>query len=84
MPRKRHHLNDDDSSASSVDPDDEEDQFDPEDADLAAERELFRNPYQRGKKGGKRRKKDGGMWDEGLEPEFGDERGEGKRGKYYK
>lgn len=49
--RKSKFLSDDDDSDSSAHSDDlQDDPFDPNDEDQAAERELFRNPYQRGKK----------------------------------
>lgn len=49
--RKSKFLEDDsDSDDSGRGQDDLDDQFDPDDPDTAAERELFRNPYGRGKK----------------------------------
>lgn len=50
--RKSKFLQDDDDSDSSANSGDDlqDDPFDPNDEDQAAERELFRNPYQRGKK----------------------------------
>ncbi|GAA6011278.1 hypothetical protein JCM10207_008285 [Rhodosporidiobolus poonsookiae] len=49
--RKQQYIDDKDSSGESDSaPDLDDDPFDPDDPDQAAERELFRNPYNRGKK----------------------------------
>lgn len=90
--RKSKFLDDDDDSSNdsgNEGRDDPDEQFDPDDLDVAAERELFRNPYQRGKKRARKEDADEGEvgdngWGERGAGGGGRGRGQGRKTDYTK